>query len=106
MERLKKFKSFKINEGIFDTFSFYNVKNHVKNIIKMIEDNNGDPINYGKIADNFYKQDGSLFGKVNREKLQKLADSVMSELEEMGYDTSPDEAYGLEFDVYPPNTRS
>lgn len=41
MERLKKFKSFKINEDIFGTFSFYNVKNHVNNIIKMMGDNEG-----------------------------------------------------------------
>lgn len=106
MERLKKFKSFKINEGIFDTFSFYNVKNHVKNIIKMIKDNNGDVITYRKISDNFYKQDGSLFGKINREKLQKLTSDIASELEEMGYIVDIYGPYGLEFDVYPPNTRS
>lgn len=104
MKLLKKFKSF-INEGFFNTFS-YNVKNHVKNVLKMIRDNNGDPINYSKIADNFYKQDQSLFGVVNREKLQKLADDVMSELEKMGYVTTPDKVYGIQFDVYLPENNN
>lgn len=98
MERLKKFKSFKINEDIFGTFSFYNVKNHVNNIIKMMGDNEGG-ITYRKISDNFYKQDGSLFGKVNREKLQKLTYDITSELEEMGYIVDIYGPYGLEFDV-------